>query len=51
MRVTVLGAIFLAVSLISLAVQVVSLTRLTSRQNTTSAVERVAYRGLLRTSV
>ena len=51
MRVTVLGAIFLVVSLISLAVQVRALTRLTGRQKTTSEVERVAYRGLLRTSV
>lgn len=51
MRVTVLGAIFLVVSLISLIVQVRALTRLTNRQKTTSEVERVAYHGLLRTSV
>jgi len=51
MRVTVLGAIFLAVSLISLIVEVRALTRLTGRQKTTSEVERVAYYGLLRTSV
>jgi len=49
--VTVIGLVFMGVSLVSLTLQTVMLILLIGKFSTTSSIERLTYNGLLRTAV